>query len=148
MEVIHFDFQFFQVRTQIFRHPLCERSHEHALFLFNSVFYSHNQVVYLPFDRLYRYRGIHEPRRPNDLLHDFFALVYFERSGRSRSVNRLADSGFEFFESQRPVIGCRRQAEAVVYKRLFARSVAREHSSQLRDGHVGFVYHGQKSAVR
>ena len=51
----------------------------------------------------------------------------------------------EFWELQRPVVGCRRQPEAVLDEVLFARAVPVVHATDLRQGHVGFVHDDQET---
>ena len=71
-------------------------------------------------------------------------MFFFYRAGRCGNEHRLIYMLVKFVKSQRAVIPRRGQAEAVVYKRGLSRTVARVHTTHLRQADVALVHHKQK----
>ena len=104
-----------------------------------------DQVVHLAVGRAHRDLGIHQPGRPDQLLHEHAAAALeLERGRCRRHVDALADAGVELLEAQRPVVERAGQAEPEVHQRLLARAVAVVHAAHLRDRLVALVDHQQE----
>ncbi len=76
--------------------------------------------------------GIHQARRPDELLDDdALDLGELVLARRRRDVDRLAHVVLELLELERPVVERARQAEAVLDERLLARAIAAVHRLDL-----------------
>ncbi len=140
VQVPHADAELAVVVRQVLRHALGERGHEHALVLLDPDLDLAEQVVDLPGHGAHLDLGIHESRRPDELLDDDpLHLVELVLAGGRRDVDRLAHVVLELLELERPVVERARQTKAVVDQRLFARAVAPVHRLNLRDRLVGLV---------
>jgi hypothetical protein len=71
MQVAHAHANFREVFSQVFRHPLRQSCHQHALVALSSLPAFFEQVIYLTLDRLHLNFRIQQARRPNDLLNYF-----------------------------------------------------------------------------
>ena len=99
-----------------------------------------DEVVDLALGRLDDDLGVDQAGRAHDLL-DHPTLGLLDLVGRrgGRQEDALVDALVELVEAQRPVVGGRRQPEAVVDERLLAGAVALVLAVQLRHGDVGLV---------
>ena len=69
------------------------------------------------------------------------AMLFFVFRRRCRDKQHLIYFLFKFFKIKRSVIIGGGQAEAIFHKVCFSCSVTVEHSSDLRNGNMGFIYH-------
>ena len=74
------------------------------------------------------------------------AGLQFPVPGRGRQEHHLADTAGELLEGQRPIVGGRRQPEAVLDEGLLAAAVASVLTVQLGNGHVRLVSTTRKSS--
>ena len=72
------------------------------------------------------------------------AVLTLVVAGRSRNKDHLVKLGFHFLKLERSVIKGRRQAEAILYQRLFAGVVSAVHGAHLRQGHMALIHKQQK----
>ena len=83
-----------------------------------------DQVVDLALGGLDDDLGVDQAGGPHDLLDDLAGLGQLVRARRGRQEDHLADALDELLEAQRPVVGRRRQPEAVLDELLLAAAVA------------------------
>ena len=144
VHIAHADAHCFEVRRQILRHLLCERSDERALLFGGADIDFRNQIVELPLGGTDGDFGIEQTCRPDDLLRDDLAFFQLQIARGGADEYRLIDVAVELVKVQRAVIIRRGKAKAVVNQTLFARMVARVHTPYLRQRDVGFVHKQQK----
>ena len=119
---------------QVLCHTLGERSYKHALAFADAVANLVQQIVNLPLHRTNLYRRIHQPRRPDNLLHHnagrFRQLVWPWRGG---DIDKLVGAFLEFLEFERAIVQRGRQAETILDQVFLAGAVAMPHPMELRN---------------
>ena len=129
-----------QVVGEVLGHLLGEGGDEHPLAALDPTVDRLDEVVDLALGGLDDDLGVDEPGGPHDLLdHPPLRLLDLVGRRRGRQEDALVDPLVELVEAQRPVVGGRRQPEAVVDQRLLARAVALVLPVELGDGDVRLV---------
>ena len=139
MQVPRADAGVHQVVGEVLGHALGERGDDDALVGVHAPADLAHQVVHLILGGPHLHLGVDEPRGPDDLLHHARRVVLLELAGRGRHEHDLPHALEELLKAQRPVVGRRRQPEAVLDQGHLARAVALVHSAQLRHGVVRLV---------
>ena len=145
MEIPHLHAFFGQKVSQIFRHFLGERRHQHAFALLYSFRNFRQKIVHLCRCRPDFNRRINQACRTHDLL-DHLPLTAFEFvfRRRCRHENRLTHFGLELIKPQRPVVERRGQSEPVANQRFLSRTVTAVHAAELSHHHVAFIKEHQR----
>ena len=128
VDVAHAHVVFHQVVGEVFRHFFGERGDEDALVGGDALADFAEDVFHLAVHRADFDFGVKQAGRAHDLFDGLAAVLAFVVAGGSGDVDGLRGECFEFFESERAVIQRRRQAEAVINERFFARAVASIHA--------------------
>ena len=139
MQVAHPDALFEQVVGEFLGHLLGEGRDEHALVGGHPFGDERLEVIDLAPGGLHEHLGVDEARGPDDLLNHAAAVVEFPRARGGRQEHHLAHPVAEFLEPQRPVVGRRGQAEAVLDQGCLAAAITVVLAVQLRDSHVRLV---------
>ena len=128
-----------EVRGEILRHLLCQRSHQRTLTHAYLLVYFPHQVVYLSFYGAHEYLRVEQSCRANYLLDDLSRALALIFSRRCRDIDALMYPFCELLKLQRPVIKGRREPEAIVNERFLSRSVAAVHRAHLRERNMALV---------
>ena len=133
-----------QVLGEILGHLLRERRDQHPRPGGNPLADHLLQVVDLTLRGLHHHLGVHQAGGTHDLLDHPLRHRQFVRPRRGRQEHHLAHPLHDLVEPERPVVGCRRQAEAVLDEGALAAAVARVLPVQLRNGDVRLVDHREE----
>src|SRR5699024_5064474 len=88
--------------------------------------------------------GVNKSCRTDDLFYDLRGLFAFKFGRSCGNEYFLMNFPPEFVKSQRSVVTCASQAEAVVNQHIFSGIIAPAHSFYLRQSDVGFVNNHKK----
>ncbi len=144
MQIAHLDAVIAEEFSELFRHALGQRSHQHALVFLDAGIGLGHQVIDLAQGRPHLDGRVDQTSRPHHLLHHLAGMLVFIIGRRRRHENRLPHLAFEFIETQRPVIQRRRQPETIIHQIGFTRAVAVVHAVQLADQHMRFIQEHQR----
>ena len=144
MQIAHPHAVLGQVVGEVFGHALGERGHQHPLLLLGPHADLAEQVVHLAVGGAHLHDWIQHTGGPDHLLHHLaIALLQLPVAGGGAHKNALARLLPELLPLERPVVGGRRQPEAVLDQHLLPTLIAVVHRLQLAAGDVGFVDHQQ-----
>ncbi len=130
-----------QVVGEVLGHLLGERGDEHPVAATDPVVDLLDEVVDLALGGLHDDLGVDEAGGAHDLLDHAVGDLELVGAGRGRQEDHLRHLGHELLEAQRPVVGGRRQPEAVLDEGVLAAAVALVLAVQLRDRLVALVEH-------
>ena len=133
-----------KIVCQIFRHFLRERRDQDPLTLPDCLVDLAEKVLHLAFCRAHLDGRIQQTCRPDELLDNPRALLQLCLSRRGADINPLPDLLVKLFILQRPVVQCRRQAEAIVDQIELPASVTFIHSSDLRQRDMRLINEDDK----
>ncbi|CRK52076.1 hypothetical protein RHCRD62_30740 [Rhodococcus sp. RD6.2] len=140
VQVPHTDAEFEEVVREVLGHLLGQCGDEDTFVALGALPDLVNQVVDLPLRRLHHDLGVDEPGRANHLFDELTTCpAQLVRAGCRGQVHRLPDPIRELLPGERPVVGGRREAEAVLDEVAFAGHVALVHRADLRHGHMRLV---------
>src|SRR5262245_26709202 len=121
MKVPYLDAELMVVLAQVLGHTFRQGGHQDTPAQGNFCSDFPEEMIHLPFGRMYFDDRIEETRRPDDLFDDIpLDMVQFIRSGSRRDVDHLIETTLDLFELQRAVVHCRRQAESIVHEGLLS----------------------------
>ena len=141
MDVSRFDVEPGEVVIELLRHPFCHGSNQNSLIPGRAFSDLLHEIVHLVAAGPHFHRRIKEPCRPDHLVNEYpFALFHLVFSRCGAHVYRLTSKRFELLQPQRPVVQCRREAEAIFHQGLLARVVTSVHRPYLGNGNMTFVY--------
>ena len=136
-----------EIVREIFGHLLGQGGHQDTVALRHPLVDLLDQIVDLSLGGLDDDLGIDKSGRANDLLDDDVGVLEFERARCCRQEHHLTDPVHDLLELQRPVVGRRRETEAVVDQCCLPGLVSGELSAQLRHSLMTLV-HDDEEVVR
>ena len=144
MEVAHLHAIFGQVIGEVFGHALGQGGDQHPLLFVGPLADFAEQIIHLALGGTHLHDRIEHAGGANHLLHDLaLALGHLPGARSGANKDRLLGLLPELIALERPVIGGRGQAEAVLNQHLLAGLVAVVHGLQLGAGDMAFIHHQQ-----
>lgn len=89
-------------------------------------------------------QGIEESGRSDNLLDDVFGVSCLILGWSRRNKYSLSDFLFKFLRSEGAIFKSGGESESIVDEIYFPSSISRVHSTNLRDGDMGFIDEGHE----
>ena len=144
MQISDPDSHILHVFCQILRHSFRKSRDQNLVSPVRFFVYLTDQIINLTLDRANLDLRIEKTCRTDDLLCTQKLMLRFILSRCCRDKQNLIQFIFKFIKTQRTVILCRRQTEAIIHQCLLAALITGIHSSDLRNGLMGLIYNKKK----